>query len=467
MAVGGLARKPRGPMTPERKLVYEQAIARKARQLVTRVVLPGEWYLVRWGGTRKGSGTFYTRPGLAVPTVQRTLRPLAWDPPTGPDGTPDRDALPAQWTPKKPEQILALKVVDPACGSGTFPVAALRFLTDGLYASLHYHGRIHEQSDRALVALLTGQGHEEGAEERLCEERLPCRPDDPLFEPRLKAVLRRHVVERCIYGVDLDPLAVELCRLALWIETMDRTLPFSFLDHKVKCGNALVGAWFDQFQHYPAMAWKNREGGDKGHSNGVHFAKDARTKAINAFVKGTLTPDLVDSITGQMKLGDAPIEDPGKTHDEALAVLEALHALPVMDAAERARLYRERLLGSASWRELKAAFDRWCACWFWPADRLDCAPLPASFANPPEETRAVTEQIAAAKRFFHWELEFPDVFRTSGSGFDAVLGNPPWETLQPNSKEYFSNIDPLYRAYGKQEALRYRSEEHTSELQSH
>ena len=450
VAVGGLARKPRGPMTPERNLVYEQAIARKARQLVTRVVLPGEWYLVRWGGTRKGSGTFYTRPGLAVPTVQRTLRPLAWDPPTGPDGTPDRDAPPAQWTPKKPEQILALKVVDPACGSGTFPVAALRFLTDGLYASLHYHDRIHKQGDCGLVALLTGQGHEEGAEERLCEERLPCRPDDPLFEPRLKAVLRRHVVERCIYGVDLDPLAVELCRLALWIETMDRTLPFSFLDHKVKCGNALVGAWFDQFQHYPAMAWKNREGGDKGHSNGVHFAKDARTKAIKAFVKGTLTPDLASHLIPYAWVGLPP----SQVHDEALAVLEALHALPVMDAAERARLYRERLLGSASWQELKAAFDRWCACWFWPADRLDCAPLPASFASPSDETRAVTEELARTKRFFHWEIEFPDVFQGPSAGFHAVLGNPPWEIAKPNSKEFFSNIDPLYRSYGKQEALR-------------
>jgi hypothetical protein len=448
--VGKLAKRPRGPMTPEKKLVFEQAIARKARQLVTRVVLPGEWYLVRWGGTRKGSGTFYTRPGLAVPTVQRTLRPLAWNPPTGSDDSPTRDAPPAQWTPKKPEQILALKVVDPACGSGTFPVAALRFLTDVLYASLHYHGRIHEQGDCGLVALLTGAGPKGGAAERLCEERLPCRPDDPLFEPRLKAVLRRHVVERCIYGVDLDPLAVELCRLALWVETMDRTLPFSFLDHKIKCGNALVGAWFDQFQHYPAMAWKNREGGDKGHTNGVHFAKDARTKAIKAFVKGTLTLDLTSHLIPYAWVGLPP----SQVHDEALIVLQKLHALPVVDAAERARLYREDLLGAASWQELKAAFDRWCACWFWPADRLDCAPLPSRFANPSDETRTVTEELARAKRFFHWEIEFPDVFQGPSAGFHTVLGNPPWEIAKPNSKEFFSNIDPLYRSYGKQEALR-------------
>src|SRR5207249_3240224 len=156
-------------------------------------------------------------------------------------------------------------------------------------------------------------------------------------------------------------------RLALWVETMDRMLPFSFLDHKVRCGNGLLGAWFDTFQHYPAMAWKNREGGDKGHGNGVHFEKGARSKAIKEFSK-RVAADLADA------------------------------------------------------------------------------------------TRTIAERVAARKRFFHWELEFPDVFRIKGSGFDAMLGNPPWETLQPSSKEFFSNIDPLYRAYGKQEALRFQTE---------
>ncbi len=452
--VGRLVKKPRGKLTPGKKLVHEATIARKARQLVTRVVLPGEWYLVRWGGTRKGSGTFYTRPGLAVPTVQRTLRPLAWTAPAGKDGAPEMDAPPLEWAPKKPEEILTLKVVDPACGSGTFPVAALRFLTDALYASLHHHRRIQSQGDRSVVALLTGKGGSGNPEERLCEELLPCRPDDALFEPRLKAILRRHVVERCIYGVDLDPLAVELCRLALWVETMDRTLPFSFLDHKIKCGNSLVGAWFDQFQHFPAMAFKNREGGDKGHSNGVHFTQNVRTKAIKAFVKETLAPDLASHLIPHAWTGMPPLE----VHDDAVAVLEKLHEMPVVEAAERARLYRKQLLGSDSWQQLRAAMDIWCACWFWPADRLDCAPLPSRFADPEEETAALSTELAAEKRFFHWELEFPDVFRTEGAGFDAVLGNPPWETLQPNSKEFFSNIDPLYRSYGKQEALRYQTE---------
>jgi hypothetical protein len=454
-----LVKKPMGAMTPEKRLRYEDDIARKARQLVTRVILPGDWYLVRWGGTRKGSGTFYTRPGLAVPTVQRTLRPLAFNAPADADGKPDCDASAAAWTPKKPEEILALKICDLGCGSGSFPVAALRFLTDALYASLHYHGRIAGDGDRSVVKLLSGEGTKGGEqEERLGQELLPCRPDDDLFEPRLKAVLRRHVVERCIYGVDLDPLAVELCRLSLWIETMDRSLPFSFLDHKVKCGNSLVGAWFDQFQHYPVMAWKNREGGDKSHSNGFHFQADERTKAIKTFVKDKLTPDLIDAITGQVQLFSPASATPQGVHDKALALLEHLHEMPVHDAAERARIYRDELLGSSEYRSLKEAMDLWCACWFWPADELENAPLPTSFARPSEATRAIAARLAAGKRFFHWELEFPDVFRAAGSGFDAALGNPPWDIAKPNSKEFFSNIDPLYRSYGKQEALRYQTD---------
>ena len=457
--VGKLARKPRGSLTPEKRLAYDEAVARKARQLVVRVVLPGEWYVVRWGGTRKGSGTFYTRPGLAVPTVQRTLRPLAYTPPNSADGDADLDAPTRTWTPKKPEEILALKVCDPACGSGTFPVSALRFLTEALYASLHHYDRIAEDGEKAVVRLLEGVSPQEGVpEERLGQELLPCRPEDAVFEPRLKAILRRHVVERSIYGVDIDPLAVELCRLALWIETMDRTLPFSFLDHKIKCGNGLVGTWIDQFQHYPVMAWKNREGGDKNHSNGVHFEKEARTKATKAFVKETLTPDLRRFLSGSTLFSEDLQEQAAHEHTDALATLARLHDLPVQDSAERARIYRDELLGSAAYRSLKAAMDVWCACWFWPMDDLDVAPLPTTLAAPPDKTRAVAERVAAYKRFFHWELEFPDAFRTAMSGFDAIIGNPPWDIAKPNSREFFSNLDPLYRSYGKQEALGHQTD---------
>jgi hypothetical protein len=454
--LGKLVPKPRGALTPEKRLAHDQAVGRMAARLVSRVVLPGEHYLVRWGGTRKGAGTFYTRPGLAVPTVHRTLRPLAYNAPLDADGKPNFDAMPSAWTPKKPEEILALKICDPACGSGTFPVAALRFLTEAVYEALHAHNRLAGDIGRPLDEIL-GLVPAGGSAESIRTFRLPCRPGEDEFERKTKAVLRRYVVERSIYGVDIDPLAVELCRLSLWIETMDRMLPFSFLDHKIKCGNSLVGAWFDQFRHYPAMAWKNREGGDKSHTNGVHFAKESRTKAIKAFVKDRLVPDLVRFLADFALFPEGFLGKAESAHEEALAVLSRLHEFPIHESAERARVYREKFLGSEAYRSLKVTMDLWCACWFWPPDELDKAPLPTTFFSPAPDTLSVAQGIARKKRFFHWELEFPDVFRATDSGFDAMLGNPPWETLQPNSKEYFSNHDPLYRSYGKQEALRYQA----------
>ena len=452
--LAGLVKKPRGNLTPEHRLKAEAELGRTARKLVAHVCLPGEWYLVRWGGTRKGSGSYYTRPGLVVPTVQRTLRPLAYDPPLGKDGEPDREARAAKWTPKRPEQILELKVCDPACGSGAFVLSALRFLTNALFASLQHHERIKPDGARTLVRLLGPDSGEDSHGDRLADELIPVPPDHNDFELRLRAVLRRHVVERCIYAVDLDPLAVELCRLSLWIETMDRNLPFGFLDHKVKCGNSLIGAWFNQFAHYPVMAWKNREGGDKNHNNGVHFEKNARTKAIKAFVKDTLTPDLQLFLRDpDLFLGDY-LRRHEEAHAQALTVLERMHNLPVQDAAARARMYRDEFVGSRAWRSIKDAMDLWCACWFWPADEIECAPLPRAFVNPALETRSVARRVARKIRFFHWELEFPDVFREDSSGFDAMLGNPPWDIAKPNSREFFANVDPLYRSYEKQAAKR-------------
>ncbi|MDE0263332.1 MAG: hypothetical protein OXJ37_13085, partial [Bryobacterales bacterium] len=454
----GIVKKPRRRMSPERQLAHQRNVAEAAQRLVDQNVLPGDWYLARWGGTRKGSGSFYTRPGLAVPTVQRTLRPLAYDPPPGMPAEDARYASPVDWTPKRPEEILSVRACDPACGSGSFALAALRFLTEALYASLQHHGRIESKGNKSLVRMLGMGVSSNDRVERLSEEQIPCTPDSSDFESRLKARLRRHVVERCIYAVDLDPLAVELCRLSLWVETMDRDLPFGFLDHKVKCGNALVGAWFDQFQHYPVMAWKNRDGGDRNHSNGVHFEKNARSNAIKEFHKHRLMPEMRRLLEGPTLFNEDLLKRAANVHRDALKVLDYMHQLPAHDAAERADVYRKDLLSSGAWRSLKESMDLWCACWFWPADQTDHAPLPTSFDNPSESTWAVVRSVAARDRFFHWELEFPDVFDKAGAGFDALIGNPPWDIAKPLSVEFFSNIDPLYRSYGKQHALQKQTE---------
>lgn len=417
------------------------------QQLVRRddILLPGRRYLVRSSGTRKGSGTFYTKPQLAVPTVHRTLEPLVYE-------TVTENGV-ERLVPRMPEAILALAMVDPAMGSGSFLVGGLRYLADALYESLWHHGRIRERSaTETVVTLPLGAAAAGGAEEEL----LPCRPEDERFEPMLKARLKRYVVERCIYGVDLNPLAVELGKLALWVETMDRELPFEFLDHKLKVGNSLVGCWFDRFTEYPVMAWM-REGGDRGH-NGVHVQGGAWTAAIKSTLADRVKPELVRLLEGQQDLGaTAGAEAAARAaFEKAVRRFATLHALPIAGerSNERERFFHECIVGDEEIGALRAAFDRWCAVWFWPPEWLDGDALtPAQFAAPSSVVLERVRTLAARERFFHWELEFPEVFVSGKGGFDAVVGNPPWETLQPVSMEFFSRYDPIYRTYGNQEAL--------------
>ena len=403
--------------------LYEAELEAVAGQLIADLKLPGELYLVRWGGTRKGAGTFYTRPQLTLPTVRKTLDPLIYE-------TCEPRAV------RAPEALLSLKVCDPAMGSGSFLVAVLRVLTAAVVKSLHAHGRINcATSQRTTVDC------------DLLPEADRSLPTEE-FDERLEATVRRAVVEHCIYGVDLDPLAVELARVALWVETLDRRLPFTFLDHKLRCGDSLVGTWLDRFRDYPLLAF-DRSIPDLEHEGNIwHKAlKDKRDHAIS---------EQVDILTGQLRL------QASATSDEVLEaainrvrhLYRELHVVPTARPDERARIWRERIQTDAALASVRDAFDTWCALWFWPLDQLDTLPLPSVLGAPSEAARTVVKTLRDTHRFLHWELEFPDVFTEAGAGFDAVVGNPPWEIQKPNSKEFFSNHDPLYRAYRRQEALR-------------
>ena len=456
--LAGLVRRPRGRRANVTDDDQQKLVAAAAKQLCARLVAPGQFYLVRWGGTRKGAGTFYTRPQLAAPTVRRTLQALAFDPVSSEiDARTGLEAV-VEWAPKPPEQILALKVCDPAMGSGSFLAGALRYLTDALTQSLFHHKLIERGEDGSVPRMADGK-----LSELLSDEFTKLNPREDGFEEALRAQLKRHVVENCLYGVDLDPLAVELGRMALWVETMDRDLPFGFLDHKLKVGNALVGAWFDTYRDYPAMAWE-REGGDKDYQKNKpdnlinHWYTDAKgkrkgdvfTDAIKALAKAV--PDQLKAmLSGQLSLEGGL--DAGNVHEELLKVFRKLHRLPVHESEKRAEVYRNEVLNNPHYHALKARMDLWCALWFWPGEKIEQAPLPRDFVKPGEDVLAIATEVARQQHFFHWELEFPDVFTASQDGFDAVLGNPPWEIQKPNSKEFFSNHDPLYRAYGKQEAL--------------
>jgi hypothetical protein len=434
---------------------YLARIEVEASKLIKRVVATGEFYLVRAGNIRKGTGTHYTRPQLAVPTVHRTLEPLCYD--KSADGT---------LIPKRPEVILSLKVCDSSCGSASFLVAALHYMTDALYKSLCYHCHIDDPAYSKKVSLpygLTPKNHDTA-------NLLPFPPNDPnqghRFEERVKALLRRHVVERCIYGVDINPLAVELARVSLWVETLDPELPFSFLDHKIKVGNSLVGCWLDRVEDYPLKAWE-REGGDS--------KEGPRTLRIEEFLKGEKI--------GNRRSGDGRIKKEMRqviesrfsqqprlftgesTTTESIVALarteyEQLHDMPIGDPDERERFYRDHIERSKPLQTLTAAMNEWCAVWFWPTDEesLRHAPTPLTFHKPSVEKDTLVERLAQGVKFFHWEMEFPDVFTPERNGFDAMVGNPPWDVMKPNSQEFFTEFDPLYRTYDKQAAIRKQKE---------
>ena len=389
------------------------------------IKLPGELYLVRWGGTRKGAGTFYTRPQLTMPTVRRTLEPLL----RAEDGAP-----------RSPEELLALKVCDPAMGSGSFLVAALRVLTTAVIEALHKHGRVLAEGGKTTIAC------------DLLPEADRTLPTDG-FEDRLEAVIRRAVVEHCLYGVDKDPLAVELARVSLWVETLDRDLPFTFLDHKLRCGDSLVGTWLDRFRDYPLLAFDRQSPDQKW--KGVHHPADLWHKALKARRAEAITQQ-AELLSGQLRLptGGTTDEELKAAVDRVRRLYRDLRAVPSGRPDERARIWRERIEPDPALATVREAFDTWCSLWFWPLDRLDALPLPRDLHAPGPAARAVVKELRDQQRFFHWELEFPDVFTEEGAGFSAVVGNPPWEISKPNSKEFFSNHDPLYRSYGKQEAVR-------------
>jgi hypothetical protein len=433
---------------------YQARIDAEAARLIKKVVATGEFYLVRAGNTRKGTGTFYTRPQLAVPTVHRTLQPLCYE-------KGEAGAL----VPKKPDEILALKVCDSSCGSASFLVAALHYLSEALYRSLKHHCDIEDPEAAKRITLPLGKPRTG----RAGEEIAPFPPDPENIEPfeaRVKALLRRHVVERCIYGVDINPLAVEFARVSLWIETMDKGLPLTFLDHKVKVGNALVGCWLRNVLDYPMAAWE-REGGD---------GKDGpRTALIETCLKGEKGPNGRRPGDGRIKKEMREVIDDRFSHtpplfpradttaatvvEDARRAYEALHAMSVHEADEREAHFRTLEHNPAVLR-LKRAMDEWCAVWFWPMDAESAkhAPTPKAFHAQAPEREAILARLAAEVRFFHWELEFPDVFTPQRAGFDAVVGNPPWEVMKPNSHEFFTEFDPIYRAYDKQRALAMQQE---------
>jgi hypothetical protein len=342
------------------------------------VTLPGGRYVTR-SSRRAATGTHYTPRPLAEEVAEGALQPLVYRP--GPLETADSSL----WRPRPSSEIGQLRVADIAMGSGAFLVAACRYLADRLVEAWQAEGR----ADALAMQLhrTTGRlGADAEAEQVLLEAR-------------------RTVAEHCLYGVDINPLAVEMAKLSLWLITMDKERPFGFLDDRLVCGDSLLGlVSLDQLETLhvdPAEGRRLREGR-------LDIAEGWLTRLQRA-------ADKRRGITAQPVVTIRDVEHKARLLAEAEGLAGPL--IPAADAVTAAGLAAAGLRG----KKCDAEFVNL-------AFRVNTGDDPAKLASYVKENLqdprpAGTEQ----RRPFHWPLAFPEVFAdTTAPGFDAIIGNPPF-----------------------------------------
>ncbi|MFE0575157.1 Eco57I restriction-modification methylase domain-containing protein [Streptomyces albogriseolus] len=358
------------------------------------------------GNSRKTTGSYYTPSSLIECLLDTTLDPVIDDAVKRGEeratkaGRPD----PAD---DIVEELLGLTVCDPACGSGHFLVASARRIAKRVAS-------VRERSPEPTVDAVRHALHE--------------------------------VVARCIYGVDLNPMAVELAKVSLWLEALEPGKPLGFLDAHVKHGNGLIGATPKLLaEGVPDDAFKPIEGDDKKYAAGLVKRNRVQRGGQDELLFNTETL-------------------PG--NDQYAAELARITAAPA-DSLEQVRAqesaYRAYVESTAYVQDLHAA-DAWCAAFVWPKwDGTPEAPTDQMFralrgrdqSAVPDATHAEIMSLRNQYRFFHWHLEFPEVFAVPESGagvqpetgwaggFDAVVGNPPWERVKLQEQEFFAQRSPV------------------------
>lgn len=336
-------------------------------------------FVVVLGADRRETGTHYTPKSLTERIVEETLTPLAYD-------GPAKGAPRAEWKLKTPEQLLNLKVCDPAMGSGAFLVQACRFLS----ARLVEAWAIEEAAGR--IVDLIGQVHES----RTSVESMP-----PGVEARAENA-RRIVAERCLYGVDLDPLAVELAKLSLWLVTLSKGRPFGFLDHNLRRGDSLLG--ISRLEQLTELSMAPKE-----QTQGRLFGRSVR-QAVE------------EALAIRLQLRKMPIRDIRDV--EAMASLDSTAREELRIFEELADAFIAAVFAAESDRVLESRLAGFTV----EADRIAKGNEVSleSLRRRADADLAVDAPNDAPRTPFHWSLEFPEVFQRVDAGFDAIVGNPPF-----------------------------------------
>ena len=329
------------------------------------------------GSERKITGSYYTPTPLISRLLDETLDPLLDLAETSPD----------------PETaLLGLRILDPASGSGHFLIAAA-----------------HRIAGRLATTRTNGS------------EPTPT---------QLRTALRE-VIGRCVYGIDINPMAVELCKVSLWLEANHNGQPLSFLDHHIVCGNSLLGTTPELLADgIPPAAFKKR-----GTDNSKHLAHLRKTNLAERKQRDQ----------GILALDWSPSDHIASLADD-LAVINAGEDNTTADIDAKADLYQE-LQQSQTYLRTKAAADAWCAAFVIPKTPQNPAITDSTIRTigqghdiPPETREAITA-LSEEYQFLHPYLAFPDVLGRS-DGFDLVVGNPPWDKIEFKETEFFATSDP-------------------------
>ena len=337
-------------------------------------------FVVVLGADRRESGTHYTPKSLTEKIVAETLTPVAYR-------GPAEGKAPEEWELKSAEELLDLKICDPAMGSGAFLVQACRWL-----------------SDRLVEAWATAEanGKRIDSEGRIFEDATEGFDPLPQDVEERAIVARRLVAERCLYGVDKNPLAVELAKLSLWLTTMSKGRPFGFLDHNLRSGDSLLGIHDIRQLTELSMAPKG-------------------SKQLRLFGR-SIQAAVERAIELRTRLRSIPIRDIGD-----------VDAMAALDAESRRALLLPQAVADAFVGIILAetrATER--------ADRIQALETLADAAA--NGTEAAVDRLrrdamtdlridapdGLSRDPFHWPLQFPEVFGDQRSGFDAFIGNPPF-----------------------------------------
>ena len=341
-------------------------------------------YMVATGADRRETGTHYTPKSLTEAIVLETLEPLVYRGPS--EGKPRND-----WQLKSPNEILALKICDPAMGSGAFLVQVCRYLSERLGEAW----AIAEENGQCITA------DGEMTDAAYIQDPLPKEAEER------QVIARRLVAEHCLYGVDVNPLAVELAKLAIWLVTLSKGRPFGFLDHNLKAGNSLLGIHNLDQLYYLSMQ-------PEGIASGGGAGKQLFAQGIEQAVKEALV--LREEIRNRPVRDIRDIEVMAHLNDQAQAKL----AMPDLIADA---LIGEALVNANKPNDLKVALTR-------------LSVVAGSTINSPIEAQAIKRQADVAlatdidngipRQPFHWPLAFPEVFARENGGFDAFVGNVPF-----------------------------------------